>query len=184
MQVLIVYASATGRTQRMAEAYAEGARDAGAEALLRSAADATADELQAADAIVLGSGVHMGGIESSMAAFLEMTSPLWLQGKLTGKLGAAFATAGMGARGGGELTLLAMLSTLAEHGMLLVPMHNRLAGFSEAGFHWGPVAWTSPRAGEVGPTQEHLSAARAHGRYVAECGQRWLRGERASDSSD
>jgi NAD(P)H dehydrogenase (quinone) len=181
MQVLIVYASATGRTQRMAESYAEGVRDAGAEALLRSAPEATADELRAADAIVLGSGVHMGGIESSMAAFLEMTSPLWLQGQLTGKLGAAFASAGMGARGGGELTLLAMLSTLAEHGILLVPMHNRLEGFADAGSQWGPIAWTSPRAGQVGPTPEHLAAARAHGRYVAECGQRWLRGE-AADS--
>lgn len=165
----------------MAEAYAEGVRDAGADALLRGAADATADELQAADAIVLGSGVHMGGIESSMAAFLEMTSPLWLQGKLMGKLGAAFASAGIGARGGGELTLLAMLSSLAEHGMLLVPMHNRLEGFGDTGCHWGPIAWTSPRGGQVGPTPEHLRAARAHGRYVVECGERWLRGRRAED---
>ena len=160
----------------MAEACAEGVRAAGAEAVLRGAADATIEEVESADAIVLGSGVHMGGIESSMSAFLEKTSPMWLQGKLVGKLGAAFVSAGYGARGGAELTLLAMLSTLAEHGLLLVPMHNRLEGFAQAGCHWGPVAWTSPRAGVVGPTQEHLNAARAHGRYVAECTDRWLRG--------
>ena len=164
----------------MAEACAEGVRDAGAEAVLRSAADATNEELESADAVMLGSGVHMGGIESSMSAFLERTSALWMQGKLVGKLGAAFASGGMGARGGGELTLLSMLATLAEHGMLLIPMHNRLEGFGQAGCHWGPVAWTSPRDGTVGPTADHLSAARAHGRFVAECGARWLRGDSAT----
>jgi NAD(P)H dehydrogenase (quinone) len=176
MRVLIVFASATGRTKRMAEAYAEGVRAAGEEAVLRSAAEATAEEVEAADAIVLGSGVHMGGIESAMSVFLENTSALWMQGKLVGKLGAAFASAGMGARGGAELTLLSMLSTLAEHGMLLVPMHNRIEGFAQAGCHWGPVAWTTPRDGAAGPTPEHLLAARDHGRFIVECGQRWLRG--------
>jgi NAD(P)H dehydrogenase (quinone) len=176
MQILIVFASATGRTRRMAEACAEGVREAGGEAVLRSAEDATSEEVEAADAIVLGSGVHMGGIASSMSAFLERTSPLWMQGKLVGKLGAAFVSAGMGGRGGAELTLLAMLSTLAEHGMLLVPMHNRLAEFAQAGCHWGPVAWTNPRGGVVGPTAGHLVAVRAHGRFVAECTERWLRG--------
>ncbi len=176
MQVLIVFASATGRTKRMAEAFAEGVVEAGAEAVLRSADDATMDEVASADAIVLGSGVHMGGMESSMRAFLERTSPMWMKGEFVGKLGAAFASAGMGARGGTELTLLSMLSTLAEHGMLLVPMHNRLEGYGEAGCQWGPVAWTSSRGGQLGPTPEHLSAARSHGRWVAECTRRWLAG--------
>jgi NAD(P)H dehydrogenase (quinone) len=176
MQVLIVFASATGRTKLMAEACAEGVRDAGAEAVLRSAAEATNDELLSADAVMLGSGIHMAGVEASMSGFLERTSVLWLQGKLVGKLGAAFASSGMGARGGGELVLLSMLATLAEHGMLLVPMHNRLEGIQQAGCHRGPVAWTAPREGTAGPTSEHLSAARAHGRFVAECGARWLRG--------
>ena len=180
MQVLIVFASATGRTQRMAEACAGGVTEAGAEVVLRSAADATTEELLSADAVMLGSGIHMGGIESSMSAFLERTSALWMQGRLVGKLGAAFVSGGMGARGGAELTLLSMLATLAEHGMLLIPMHNRLEGFAQAGCHWGPVAWTSPRDGTVGPTADHLSAARAHGRFVAECGARWLRGDSAT----
>ena len=181
MQVLIVFASATGRTQLMAEACAEGAAEAGGDVVLRSAADATDEDLLSADVVILGSGIHMGGIESSMSVFLERTSALWMQGKLVAKVGAAFVSGGMGARGGAELTLLSMLATLAEHGMLLVPMHNRLEGFGQAGCHWGPVAWTSPRDGAVGPTAEHLTAARAHGRFVAECGARWLRG--ASEAS-
>ena len=158
---------------------AEGAREAGAEVTLRNAPEASLEDAQAADALVLGSGVHMGGVEASMRGFLERTSTAWLAGLFTGKVGAAFVTSGFGARGGAELALLSMWATLAEHGMLLVSMPNRLAGFSSAGCHWGPVAWTSPREGVPGPTAEHLAAARAHGRHVAETTARWLRGGEA-----
>jgi NAD(P)H dehydrogenase (quinone) len=176
MKILVVVASATGRTQRMADELAAGAREAGAEVVLRPAADVADAQLLAADAVVLGSGVHMGGMQSSMRAFLERSSPLWLQGKLRGKIGAAFVAGGHGGQGGAELTLISLLSALAEHGLLLVSMHNRLDGFREGGCHWGPLAWTHPQRGEAGPTADHLRAARAHGRYVAECTARWLAG--------
>lgn len=171
--VLVVVASATGRTRRMAEALAEGAREAGADVTLKSADDAGADDLEAADAIVLGSGVHMAGMESSMRQLFERTSHLWLQGKLVGKLGAVFASAGQGGLGGGELTLVSLLAFLAENGLLLVPMHNRMEGFREAGCHWGPLAFTNPVDGVPGPTDAQLAAARAHGKWVGECVGRW-----------
>ncbi|MDJ0864688.1 MAG: flavodoxin domain-containing protein [Myxococcota bacterium] len=176
MHVLVVVASATGRTQRMADAFAAGAREAGAEVAVRSADEAGESDLLSADAVALGSGVHMGGIESSMRAFFERTAPLWMQGALVGKLGAAFVSSGMGARGGAELALLSLLADLAEHGMLLVSMPSRLESFRAGGSHWGPVAWTAPRGAGAGPTDGHLSAARAHGRHLAECTARWLRG--------
>lgn len=175
MKILVVVASQTGRTAKLAEAVAEGARDAGSEAEVVRAEDAGPDHLEGADALILGSGVHMGGMESSMRVFFERVSSLWLQGKLIGKLGAAFVSAGAGGRGGAELTLIGMWANLAEHGILMVPMHNRLEGFVSAGCHWGPVAWTNPRSGKAGPTESHLAACRAHGRWVAECTQR-LRG--------
>jgi len=176
MRILVVVAAATGRTQRMAEAVVEGAREAGAEVELASAEGATEEAVLAADALVVGSGVHMAGVESSMRVFFERLAPAWMQNRLVGKVGAAFATSGAGARGGGELALISIWANLAEHGMLLVPMHNRLEGYPGTGCHWGPVAWTNPRSGEAGPTAQHLKAARAHGRWVAECTARWLRG--------
>lgn len=176
MKLLVVVASATGRTRRMADALAEGARSAGAEVEILRAEDAGAADLLAADAIVLGSGVHMAGIASSMRAMFERTAPLWLEGRLVGKVGAAFATAGEGGRGGGELALLSLLAFLAENGLVLVPMHNRMQGFRAAGCHWGPLARTNPRDGVAGPTEKQLEAARSHGRHVAECTARWLRG--------
>ena len=176
MKILVIVASETGRTRRMAEAFADGVREAGGEVELVAARDAAPEQVRAADTLVLGSGVHMAGPESSMRAFLERMAPLWLEGALAGKVGAAFASAGQGGRGGAELTLISLWASLAEHGLLLVPMHNRLPHFGEAGCHWGPVAWTNPRKGEAGPTPAHLEAARAHGRHVAECTGRWLRG--------
>jgi NAD(P)H dehydrogenase (quinone) len=178
-KVLVVVASATGRTRRMADAFAEGATAAGAEVTLRGSDEATADEVEAADVLALGSGVHMAGVESSMRLFFERIAPLWLKGKLVGKIGAAFASAGEGGRGGGELTLISLVAHLAEHGMLIVPMHNRLAGFRAAGCHWGPLAATNPVDGVPGPTDAQLEAARSHGGFVAECAARWAAGDRS-----
>jgi len=176
VKVLVVVASATGRTRRMAEVFVEGARSAGAEVALRSADEAKPEEVVAADALVLGSGVHMAGVESSMRGFLERIAPLWLQGTLVGKVGAAFASAGEGGRGGGELALISLVANLAEHGMLIVPMHNRMKGFRAAGCHWGPLAATNPVGGAPGPNDAQLEAARSHGGFVAECAARWAAG--------
>jgi len=170
-----VIASQTGRTRRLADAAAAGAAAAGAEVTLRSAADASDADLLAADAILLGSGVHMGGVESAMTAFFERSAPLWLQGRLIGRLGAAFVSAGEGGRGGGELALVRLLAYLAENGCLLVPFHNRLAGFRDAGCHWGVLARTNPGPGGAGPSDADCAAARAQGRFVAECVARWNR---------
>ena len=176
MKVLVVVASDTGRTQRMAEAVAEGAREEGAEVTLRQADDVHERHLEEADAVLLGSGVHMAGIESSMRSLFERSAPLWMQGKLVGKVGGAFVSAGHGGLGGAELALISLWAFLAEQGLLMVPMTSRMEGYEEGGCHWGPLARTAPHGGEPGPTAKHLAAARAHGAHVARCAARWLRG--------
>jgi len=182
MRVLIVVASRTGRTRRLADALAAGVREGGGETRICEPERTTEEDLCDADAIALGSGVHMGGIASEMRAFFERMSPLWLRGTLVGKLGAAFVTAGDGGRGGAELALLALHANLAEHGALLVSMPHRLDGFREGGSHWGPVAWTNPRDGVAGPTEAHCGAARAYGRHLAQCAARWRAGGEGLDA--
>lgn len=173
MDLLVVYASATGRTQRMAESLAEGAAGEGVATALRRCEDADPAELSEARGIVLGSGVHMAGVESAMRVFLEAAAPLWMAGALHGRLGGAFVSAGAGGRGGGELALVSLWASLAEHGCLMVPMHNRLEGFGAAGCHWGPLAWTNPREGRAGPTEAHLAACSGYGAHLAACLARW-----------
>lgn len=184
MKVRVVVASATGRTRRMAEALVEGAAEAGADATLCSVEQAGEAELLEADALVLGCGVHMGGLPSAMTAFFERTAGLWMRGALIGRLGAAFVSAGEGEGGGAELALLALHAYLAENGLLIVPMHNRLDGFRGSGSHWGPLARSNPGpdAGP-GPAERDLAACRAHGRFVAECTARWLAGQAGPHTS-
>jgi NAD(P)H dehydrogenase (quinone) len=173
VRVLVVVASQTGRTRRMADAFADGAREAGAEALVRGADEAGESEVLEADVLAVGSGVHMAGVEASLRAFFERLSAAWMRGDLVGKLGAAFVSGGAGGRGGAELALINIWAHFAEQGVLTVPMHNRVKGFAAAGCHWGPLAWTTPRDGEAGPTAKHLDAVRAHAAWVVECARRW-----------
>jgi NAD(P)H dehydrogenase (quinone) len=151
VKLLVVVASVTGRTRRMAEAAAEGAREAGAEVLVRRPEEAQEADLLEADAVLLASAVHMGGIASSMRAFCERMTHLWLQGRLVGKLGAALVSAGDGERGGGELALLSLLANLAEHGMLLVPMHNRGRARADPGAARGRAVPRALAGGVRGP---------------------------------
>ena len=171
MRALIVYASQTGHTQKMASAYAAGVESRSIDATVCKAEDASADHLLAADAIVLGSCVHMGGVSSSMQAFCERMAPLWMQAKLSRKLGAAFVSAGLGGRGGGELALISLLANLAEHGLILVSMPKHLEGFEKHGCHWGPLWYTGGGAREE--LSQALRTVEAQGVYLADCLLRW-----------
>lgn len=53
-KVIVLYASMTGNTEEMADAVAAGAREAGAEVVLRDIFDATASELVEYDGIAIG----------------------------------------------------------------------------------------------------------------------------------
>ena len=77
MRIQVVVASATGRTRRMAEAFAAGAREVGAEVALGSADEVDEQALIDADAIALGSGVHMGGISAPMRRGTWTASSTW-----------------------------------------------------------------------------------------------------------
>ena len=106
----ILYYSAYGHMERMAQAVAEGVRDAGVEAdikrvpelvpeevakqsgfkLDQKAPIATIAELADYDAIIFGSGTWFGVFTSQMRNFLDQTGPLWMKGALVGKVGLVF----------------------------------------------------------------------------------------------
>ena len=170
-QVLIIYATNDGHTKTAAEHVAKGVEAAGATAVIRSATDATGDDVLAADAVICGSPVHMGSMHADMKAFISnQCGGLWMGDKAVGKVGAVFATgSGYGSAGGGcELAMLSMLSNLAELGMVLASLPKNTEGYAHGGLHWGPYARVHNV--DLSPSEasdEALTVMRKHGEQVA-----------------
>jgi len=146
-KVLVLYYSSYGHIETMAEAIAEGARQAGAEATVKrvpelvpeaiakahyfkldqSAPIATPDELVDYDAIIVGAPTRFGRLPSQMANFWDMTGGLWMKGALIGKVGAVFTSTAV-QHGGQETTLFSLLTNLLHHGMVLTGLPYSFAG--------------------------------------------------------
>ncbi|CAM4093909.1 flavodoxin [Paenibacillus alkaliterrae] len=81
-KVLVVYASMTGNTEEMAEAIAEGAKEAGAQVVSKEAFDASADELRGYDGIIIGAYTWGDGeLPDEFIDFYEGMGSLDLSGK-------------------------------------------------------------------------------------------------------
>lgn len=128
-QIIVLYYSRNGGTQKLADAIANGITQAGGDALLRTVAAAgepasardlalEPDELGPCDGLVMGSPVRFGHMASALQQFWERTSSVWLKGQLQGKPAAVF-TSGSSMHSGQESTLLAMGVPLLHHGMML-----------------------------------------------------------------
>jgi len=190
-KVLVLYYSAYGHIETMANAVAEGARQAGAEVdvkrvpelvpeeiarrahfkLDQSAPIAKVEELANYDAIIVGTGTRFGRISSQMASFLDQAGGLWMKGALNGKVGGAFASSGT-QHGGQEMTLFSIITNLLHFGMTIVGLDYGHAGQSTAaeivgGAPYGATTVAGPD-GSRQPTQNDLDGARYQGRRVAE----------------
>ncbi len=90
-KIAIIYASGMGRTKTMAEAIANGAMTIdGVEVLLKDAYDAKLEDLNDADAIVLGGSTYNYKLIRNMDPFLKEMAKL----DLKGKVGVAFGSYG------------------------------------------------------------------------------------------
>ncbi|OFE13042.1 NAD(P)H:quinone oxidoreductase, type IV [Pseudohongiella acticola] len=140
-RVLVLYHSMYGHIETMAKAVAEGAaRVEGAEVTIKrvpetmpaeafkaaggkteQAADiASPAELAEYDAIIFGVPTRFGNMSGQMRNFLDQTGGLWAKGALAGKVASVFASTGTG--GGQEMTITSTWTTLAHHGMVIVPL--------------------------------------------------------------
>jgi multimeric flavodoxin WrbA len=94
--VLIVYHTLSGNTEKMAKAFADGAKSVpGTEVVLKKAFDATLEDLLGSDAIAFGSADYFSYIAGALKDFFDRTY-YPSQGKVIGKPYAAFATGGRG----------------------------------------------------------------------------------------
>ncbi len=189
-KVLVLYHSMYGHIETLAQAVAEGAkRVEGAEVVIKrvpetmpedvfvqaggkvdqAAPVASPQELAEYDAIIFGVPTRFGNMSAQMRNFLDQTGGLWVQGALSGKVASVFASSGTG--GGQEMTIASTWTTLAHHGMVIVPIgytHPKLGDTSKV--NGGTPYGATTIAGGDGsrqPIAEELDIARHQGELVA-----------------
>ncbi len=165
-QVLVVYYSRTGHTRAMADAVARGAREAGARVSVLSVADATPQDVLAADAIVLGSPVHNGNPAPELLSFIN-TWP-FAGAPLKDRLGAAFATGG-GTSSGEEAVLHSLHRSLLMFGMIIVGGDDWHSAFGASAI---TEEW--PMATDGGVAPHFLARGEALGCRIGSAASRWM----------
>lgn len=116
MKVLIVYDSKSGNTEAMAHAVSEGVEDEGIDVEVKRVDEASIDDLPMVDGVILGSPVYYGLPTAKMKQYIDES--VKYHGKLDGKVGGAFASAG-GSHTGAETTIIALNAALLIHGMVI-----------------------------------------------------------------
>lgn len=159
VQVLVVYHSLTGNTEKMAYGVVEGARSvSGTRVLLKKVGEVTAEELFAADAVIVGSPVYWSNMAGAVKTFFDewqFRFGVFPELKMQDKVGAAFATGGQ-ISGGKEVTMLTILAAMLGNRMIVV----------SGGGAFGASATTE--GSSPGIDDQELRDARALGRRVAE----------------
>lgn len=187
--VAVVYHSAYGHTRRVAEAVAAGAAEiAGTRVLLLTSNEAIdrLDELDAADAIVLGCPTYLGGPSADFKRFMDATGRKWVAQGWRDKLAAGFTNSG--SYSGDKLATLQAFAVLAaQHGMVWVGQSemppfikgghgdppdaiNRLGSFL------GLMTQSDNLPAEQTPPSGDLETARRFGMRIATAALRWSGG--------
>lgn len=191
-RMLVLYYSAYGHVERMAQAIADGARSVGGvEAVIKRVPElmpedlarkagvkldqkapiASVEELATYDAIVFGTPTRFGNMAAQMRNFLDQTGGLWVKGALVGKPASVFASTGT-QHGGQETTITSFHHTLLHLGMIIVGLPYSFAGLTRmdqitGGTPYGATTLASAD-GSRQPSDNELEGARFQGRHVAE----------------
>jgi len=188
-KVLVLYYSMYGHIETLAQAVAEGAgKVEGVEVVVKRVPEtmpqelfeksggkaqpapvATPQELADYDAIIVGTPTRFGNMSGQMRTFFDQTGGLWASGALYGKVASVFSSTGTG--GGQEHTITSTWTTLAHHGMVIVPIgYGTKELFDISEVRGGTPYGATTIAGGDGsrqPSEEELTIARYQGEYVA-----------------
>jgi NAD(P)H dehydrogenase (quinone) len=191
-KVLVLYYSAYGHIEKMAEAVAEGARAVpGTEVTIKRVPElvpeeiakksgmkldqpapiATVDELANYDAIIFGTPTRFGNMCAQMRNFLDQTGGHWMKGTLVGKIGSVFASTAT-QHGGQETTITSFHSTLLHQGMIIVGLPYAFPGLTNmneitGGSPYG-ASTLANADGSRQPSANELDGARYQGKHVAQ----------------
>jgi NAD(P)H dehydrogenase (quinone) len=190
-KVLVLYYSSWGHIEKMAYAAAEGARDGGAEAVVKRVPElvplevaqkahykldqpapiATVDELPDYDAVIIATPTRFGNMTAQMKNFLDQTGRLWANGSLVGKVGSVISSSAI-QHGGQESTILTTIPVLMHLGFIIVGLPYAFQGqMGVEEVKGGSPYGASTIAGGDGsrqPSAIELDAARYQGRHVAQ----------------
>ncbi len=157
--VLVLYASKTGNTAKMAAEVAEGAkRIPGIEVRIRSVTEAKPEDVQWCHGIAVGSPTNLGTIAWEMKQFWDTQMPDHWSG-LDGRIGCAFSSQG-GWGGGAELTCQTIQTILLNFGFLVFGVPDYVA--KQFTLHYGATLAGEPRDGR------EVEACRRLGQRLAE----------------
>ncbi len=191
-KVLVAFYSRDGAVEALANAIAEGARQAGAEVRLRRVPDIVKESVMAkvpgwkersermlaeygatttedadwADAVLFGTPTRFGNVSAELKAYIDSLGGLWFQGKLNGKAAGVFVSTA-GPHGGNESTLTTMFVPLSHLGFIIVPngyTHAKI--FAGIGTPYGSSMVSGPANNP--PTEDDLEVARHQGKRVAQ----------------
>jgi len=132
--ILIIYYSRTGNTEKMAQHVARGVKEVkGVHCVVKPVEEVTPEELTRYDGIIMGSPVYYGTMAAELKKLIDES--VTYHGELEGKVGAAFASSG-GQHSGNETTVMDILRVMLVHGMIVQGNHE--------GDHYGAVAVGAP----------------------------------------
>lgn len=190
--VLVLYYSSYGHIETMAGAVAEGARAAGAEAVVKRVPEivpeavalragykrdqpaqiADVAELADYDALIVGTPTRFGTMAAQMKNFLDQAGGLWARNALVGRVGSVFTSTGS-QHGGQEATILSTHIVLLHLGMVVAGLPYTFPGQSRmdeitGGSPYGAATLADDgRGGNREPSLNELDGARFQGRHVA-----------------
>jgi NAD(P)H dehydrogenase (quinone) len=189
-KVLVLYYSSWGHVEQLAYAAAEGAREAGADVVVKRVPElvpaeiaeqfhykrdqpaplATVAELPDYDAIIFGTPTRYGNMSAQMKNFIDQTGGLWAQGKLVGKVGSVFTSTAT-QHGGQESTILSFHTVLLHLGFVIVGLPYSFAGQMGVGEVKGGSPYGASTIadgdGSRQPSAIELEAAHYQGKRVA-----------------
>jgi NAD(P)H dehydrogenase (quinone) len=189
-RVAVAYHSGYGHTAALAEAVADGARQAEAIAIVvpvDGLTEAHWGALDDADAIVFGSPTYLGNASAAFQSFAEATSPRLARGAWRDKVAAGFTNSG--SKSGDKLQVLMTLAILAaQHHMHWVnlglgPGWNSTTGgeheLNRLGFFLGAGAQTDTDVAADRVHDSDVRTCRRLGARVAEVTTQLLAGRAA-----
>ena len=191
-RILVLYYSSYGHIAKMADAVAEGVRQAGHACDVRRVPETAPAEVAAAagfvadhsheliaginaladyDGIIIGAPTRFGRMPSQMGAFLDQAGGLWYTDALVGKVGAAF-TSTAAQHGGQETTLFSILTNLLHFGCTVVGLDYGFKAQNgvdvvRGGSPYGATTIANNDGSRL-PSDVELDGARYLGKRVAE----------------